>query len=196
MLTAKQKRKENIVEYILYLYQVEDLIRAFQLNIVSIEKQLVSQYKADEKTRGEIVDWYKNLVLMMEKEAIQEKGHFQFLKNLVNDLNEFHLKLMETGINNEYSSEFRSVSGLITELNLKGNAVKNDLEISIEAIYGFLLLKIQQKEITAETTEAIKRLSAWLSLLSKLYKDFESGDLYLIRVKGKKEPKKVSEVLD
>jgi hypothetical protein len=177
MLTAKQKRKENIVEYILYLYQVEDLIRAFQLNIGNIEKQLVSQYKADEKVRGEIVDWYKNLVLMMEKEAIQEKGHFQFLKNLVNDLNEFHLKLMETGINIEYTSEFRSVSGLITELNLKGNAVKNDLEISIEAIYGFLLLKIQQKEITAETTEAIKRLSAWLSLLSKLYKDFESGDL-------------------
>lgn len=177
MLTAQQKRKENIVEYFLYLYQIEDLIRALQLNIENIEKQLVSQYQADEKTRQEIADWYKNLIVMMEKEGIQEKGHFQFLTNLINDLNEFHLKLMEVGINKEYTAEFQSIAGLITELNMKSNIVKNDLQISLEAIYGFLLLKMQQKEITAETTEAIKRLSAWLSLLSKLFKDFESGEL-------------------
>jgi len=179
MLTAQQKRKENIVEYILYLYQIEDLIRAFQLNISNIEKQLVNQYRVDDKTRLEIVNWYKNLVAMMQKEAIQEKGHFQFLTNLINDLNEFHLKLMEVGINAEYTGEFRSVSGLITELNLKGNSVKNDIQISLDAIYGFLLLKIQRKEITAETTEAIQRLSSWLSLLARLYKDFESGDFDL-----------------
>lgn len=179
MLTAQQKRKENIVEYILYLYQIEDLIRAFQLNIANIEKQLVNQYQVDDKTRLEIVNWYNNLVAMMQKESIQEKGHFQFLTNLINDLNEFHLKLMEVGINNEYSTEFRSISGLITELNLKGNSVKNDIQISLDAIYGFLLLKIQQKEITAETTDAIQRLSSWISLLAKLYKDFESGDFDL-----------------
>lgn len=179
MLTAQEKRKENIVEYILYLFQIEDLIRAFQLNIANIEKQLVTQYQVDDKTRQEIAGWYKNLVSMMQKEAIQEKGHFQFLTNLINDLNEFHLKLMEVGINNEYTSEFQSVSGLITELNLKGNSVKNDLQISLDGIYGFLLLKIQQKEITAETTEAIQRLSSWLSLLARLYKDFELGDFEL-----------------
>jgi hypothetical protein len=38
---------------------------------------------------------------------------------------------------------------------------------------------MQKKQVTAETTEAVKRLSGWLSLLSKLYKDFESGDLVL-----------------
>jgi len=179
MLIAQQKRKENIVEYILYLVQIEDLIRAFQFNIINIEKQLVSQYQVDEKTKQEIADWYKNLVLMMEKEGIQQKGHFQFLTNLINDLNEFHLKLMEVGIDKEYISEFQAISGLITELNLKNSNEKNDLQISFDAIYGFLLLKMQKKEITAETTEAIKRLSAWLSLLSKLFKDFESGDLEL-----------------
>jgi hypothetical protein len=51
MLTAKQKRKENIVEYILYLFQVEDLIRALQLKIPAIEKHLVAQYQADEKNQ-------------------------------------------------------------------------------------------------------------------------------------------------
>jgi len=174
MIAAQQKRKENIVEYILYIYQIEDLIRAFQFNISNIEMQLVSQYQVDEKTGVEILDWYKNLVIMMEKEGIREKGHLQFLKNQINELNEFHLKLMETEIDKEYVGVFQSISGLITELNQKNNSVKNDLQISFDAIYGFLLLKIQKKNITNETTEAFKRLSSWLSLLSKLYKDFES----------------------
>lgn len=177
MITAQQKRKENIAEYILYMFQIEDLIRAFQFDLKKIENQLVSQYRVDEDKRAEILNWYKNLCAMMQKEGIQEKGHLQFLLNQVNDLNELHLKLMETRINNEYSVVFQSVSGLITELNLKGNSVKNDLQISLDAIYGYLLLKIQQKNVTAETTDAIKRLSNWLGLLSKLYSDFETGDL-------------------
>ena len=174
MIAAQQKRKENIVEYILYIYQIEDLIRAFQFNISNIKIQLVSQYQVDDKIRDEILDWYKNMVIMMEKEGIREKGHLQFLMNQINELNEFHLKLMETEINKEYVGVFQSISGLITELNQKNKYVKNDLQISLDAIYGFLLLKIQKKEITDDTTEAFKRLSSWLSLLSKLYKDFES----------------------
>jgi len=179
MITAQKKRNENIAEYVLYLFQVEDLIRAFQFNISNIEIKLVSQYQVDENKRLEILEWYKNLCAMMEKEGIREKGHLQFLSNQINELNEFHLKLMDTAINKEYVGVFQSISGLITELNLKGNSVKNDLQISLDAIYGFLLLKMQQKNITVETTEAIKRLSSWLSLLSKLYRDFESGDLGL-----------------
>jgi len=177
MIAAQLKRKENIAEYILYIYQIEDLIRAFQFNISSIETQLVSQYQVDEIKRHEILEWYKNLCAMMEKEGIREKGHLQFLWNQIYELNEFHLKLMETGSDKEYVGVFQSISGLITELNLKGNSVKNDLQISFDAIYGFLLLKIQKKDITDETAEAFKRLSGWLSLLSKLFKDFESGDL-------------------
>jgi hypothetical protein len=177
MLLAQQKRKENIAEYILYIYQVEDLIRTFQLNMSVIEKQLISQYQVDEKTRMEIVLWYKNLVIMMEKEGVREKGHLQFLTNQIAELNEFHMKLMETGIDKEYVRVFQSISGLITELDQKSLSVRNDLQISLDAIYGFLLLKMQQKEITAETTEAIKRISSWLSLLSKMFKEFESGDI-------------------
>jgi hypothetical protein len=111
---------------------------------------------------------------MMQKEGIRDKGHLQFLWNQINDLNEFHLKLMETGIDKNYVGVFQSISGLITELNLKNNLVKSDLQISLDAIYGFLLLKMQQKEVTIETIDALKRLSSWLGLLSKLYKYFES----------------------
>lgn len=179
MFTAKQKRKENIAEYILYLFQVEDLIRACGLDMDIIDKQLVPQYKTDTNTSTEISAWYKNLVLMMKKEGIQQKGHLQFLVNLVNDVNEFHLKLIETRKVPEYVQTYVSVAGLITELKIKSNVLSNNIFISLEAVYGYLLLKIQKKEITSETQEAMERIVGWLNQLSALYKDYEEEKLDL-----------------
>ena len=161
----------------MYLYQIEDLLRAFQLDIDLVTKQLVANYQVDEKTSVEIVGWYTNLILMMEKEGIREKGHLQFLTNQIQEVNEFHLKLMETGKDKMYVKYFSAVKILISELNTKNNSAANDIQTSLDAIYGYLLLKLQKKNISSETTDAVKRLSSWLSSLSKLYKDFEAGEL-------------------
>ena len=177
MLEAKQKRKENIAGYILYLFQVEDLIRAFQFDMELIQKQLVSKYNTDEKTSSEIFEWYKNLALMMEKEGVRKKGHLQFLINQIEDINDFHLKLLETDEDKMYVQVFQGVAGLITELKQKNTSAANDIQICLDAIYGYLLLKMQKKNITDETTDAVKRLSHWLGNLSKLFKDFEAGEL-------------------
>ncbi len=177
MLIAKRKRKENIAEYILYLYQVEDLIRAFRFDMDLIKKKLVSGYQTDAKTSNEIVEWYRNLVLMMEKEQIREKGHLQFLVNLIDELNQFHLKLLEIKVDAMYVNTFMAVSGLTNELRQKNNSAENDIQLALDAVYGYLLLKMQQKTISEETADAVRRLSQWLGFLSKLYKDFESGDL-------------------
>lgn len=177
MLIANKKRKENITEYILYLYQVENIIRAFNLDFELLQNSLLPSYQADEKTKKEIAAWYKNLITMMEKEGIQKEGHFQFLTNLIADVNELHVKLMDTEIDKIYAQTFRSVAGLVNELKQKNNKAQNDIELGLDAIYGYLLLKIQNKAITNETNDAVMRLSSWLSALSKLYKDHESGDL-------------------
>jgi hypothetical protein len=69
------------------------------------------------------------------------------------------------------------VAGLVTELKQKNPSAENDVQLTLDAVYGYLLLKMQQKEVSGETTDAVQRLSQWLSALSKLYKDFEAGDL-------------------
>ncbi len=177
MLVAKQKRKENIAEYVLYLYQVEDLIRAFQFDMNLIQEKLVTNYQANEKTSGEITEWYNNLVVMMQKEGIRENGHFQFLTNLMADVNEFHMKLMEIGTEKMYVQNFKSVAGLIAELKQKNKIAKNDIQLGLDTVYGFLLLRMKKAKISDETENAVKQLSQWLGNLSKLYKDFEKGDL-------------------
>ena len=65
MLIAETKRKENMAEYLLYMWQVEDLIRANGCDIDAIERNLISRYDVDDAKRGEIREWYENLVKMM-----------------------------------------------------------------------------------------------------------------------------------
>lgn len=176
MLIAKKKRRENIAEYILYLYQIEDMIRALKFDFNLIEQNLVSAYKADEKTSKEISDWYSNLVIMMDKEGIRRQGHLQFLTNLIGDVNDFHLKLMETREDPQYVQTFQMIAGLLGELRPKNPSAGNDVQLALDTIYGFLLLKIKNTAVTDETAEAVQRLSLWLGSLSKLYRDFETGE--------------------
>jgi len=177
MLIAKQLRKENIAEYILYLFQVEDLIRAFYSDEELIQKQLVPKYQTDEVTSEQIANWYINLARMMEKEGVQKTGHLRFLINIINELNEFHITLLKTEVDKTYDGVFRSVAGLLNELKQKNNTGANDIQVALDSVYGFLLLKLKRAEISAETSEAMKSLGHWLGVLSKLYRNFEAGEL-------------------
>lgn len=179
MLLAKQKRKENIVEYILYLFQIEDLIRAFQFDMDLIEENVVSNYRADKETLIQVSEWYENLLAMMIKEELRGKGHLQFLRNLINEMNELHLNLLSSPEQNNYLLIFQPIAGLLTELKLKNSTATNDIQLALDAVYGYLLLKMQKKEVSPETTDAVQRIIAWLNSLSELFKSYETGDLPL-----------------
>ena len=54
MYIAQRKRKENIAEYILYLWQLEDLLRALQFSPEAIYSQLVQKSELDEAKKQEV----------------------------------------------------------------------------------------------------------------------------------------------
>ena len=47
MIIAQQKRNENIAEYLLYMWQIEDILRAYHLDINLIELNLISKLLKD-----------------------------------------------------------------------------------------------------------------------------------------------------
>ena len=61
MYIAQRKRKENIAEYILYLWQLEDLLRALQFSPEAIYSQLVQKSELDEAKKQEVFFWYMDL---------------------------------------------------------------------------------------------------------------------------------------
>ena len=177
MLIAREIRKTNIAEYILYMWQVEDLLRACSFNVELIEKKLVSRFQADEDIAREIFVWYNNLALMMEKEHTREKGHLQVLVNLVNDLNEFHLKLIETQADGAYLQLYGLNREAISELIHKsGNSVQSEVEACLNALYGVLLMKLKKVDISPVTLQTVEGFGRMIGHLSARYIQFENDD--------------------
>lgn len=177
MLIAQDKRKTNIAEYILYMWQIEDLLRACSFNPEMIESTLVSRFNTDQTTSRQIAAWYQNLAVAMEKEHVCEKGHLQAITNLVNDLNEFHLKMVQTQVDEQYLQLYRMNIPAINEFihHTKGEA-NNEVEACLNALYGVLMLKLKNAEITPETRSTVNGFGQMIGHLSARYIQFENDD--------------------
>ncbi|MDR2148196.1 MAG: DUF4924 family protein [Tannerella sp.] len=172
MIIAQQKRKENIVEYLLYMWQVEDMIRACRLDMSVIEAQIISQYDQPEPVKAEIRVWYEDLIRMMRQEGVTERGHLQIHKNIVNELTELHARLLNTPEETVYKSLYYKALPAIVQLRSKsGGSEVSEMETCLTAVYGYLLLKLQRREISADTAEAIRQINSLLAFLAAKYPD-------------------------
>jgi len=53
MIIAQEKKKTNLAEYILYMWQVEDIIRAYQFDITKIEENIIKQFQQPAEVHDE-----------------------------------------------------------------------------------------------------------------------------------------------
>ena len=47
------------------------------------------------RIKNDVRDWFANLMLMMYREGIREKGHLSFLKTLIAEMNDMHIRLTQ-----------------------------------------------------------------------------------------------------
>jgi len=176
MITARQRRKENIFEYLIYMWQVEDLIRACHFNIEEIEASVISLYNLTEEIKQETRLWYQELIEMMREEGVMIKGHIQLNKNVISELTSLHLRLLKTPRETVYGSLYYKTLPAIVQLRSKsgGNNI-SEIETCFTAVYGYLLLKMQGKEISVETTESVKQISALLTFLAARFHEEETS---------------------
>ncbi len=171
-------KQDNIAEYLLFMWQTEDLLRACELDIDKVQQSLIDSVdRTDEETKN-IRDWYEGLILMMKSEGLQKEGHLQINKNLLIDLTDVHLRLLKDPKESEYISTYYNTLPHIVTLRAKsGNMKASELETCFTALYGFLLLKLQKREISGETQTAVAQITALLRLLSKKYKIMDSEEM-------------------
>ncbi len=177
MIVAKEKRRSNIIEYVLYMWQVEDLIRAYKFDLESIKTNVIPQYKVTGDTLDETIAWYDNLIEMMKLEQIVEKGHLQVLINMVNDLNRLHLELLNKSDEIAYKHIYNGTLPFIKEFDEKtGSKLSNDIELCLTGIYSQFLLKLQGKEVSKGTQEAIKSFSNFLAFLGGKFREEQENE--------------------
>lgn len=131
MFIAKELRKKSIAEYLLYMWQIEDIIRAMGCSLPLIRKAYISKFTdyTDEQKEDEI-DWFGNLVRMMNEEGKRDQGHLNINDIVVRDLVDLHQRLLQSNRFPIYNAEYYKVLPFIVELRGKG-----DKNISMRLIW-------------------------------------------------------------
>jgi hypothetical protein len=180
MIIARQKRNDNIMEYLLYMWQVEDLIRANHFDVEEIRRTLVAAYDQPEDVKRQILQWYEELIAMMRSEGVVESGHIQLNKNVLLQLTDLHLQLLKDPKEMVYGALYYKTLPFIIQLRSKSGGIEmSELETCFTAVYGYLILRMQQKEILPETVEAVKQILALLSFLAEKHKEIRNQELDL-----------------
>lgn len=178
MKIAQLLKEKNIAEYLIYMWQVEDLIRANGCNMERVEQNILSRFAEEE--RPALSEWYANLINMMYEEDVREKGHLQINRNVLQNLTELHVALTASPQFPFYSAAYYKALPYIVELRSKNNQKEEpELNTCFEALYGVMLLRLQKKEISPETTKAIEVISNFLSMLANYYDKEKQGELKL-----------------
>ena len=176
MFVAKELRKKSIAEYLLYMWQIEDIIRVYGCSLPVIRREYISKFDYSEEQRSEETDWFANLIRMMNEEGKREYGHLQINEVLLQDVIDLHNRLLQSTKFPFYNAAYYKALPFIVELRNKGDKDVNEIETCLDALYGIMMLRLQKKEITPETANAIKEITTLVGLLSDYYiKDRTEG---------------------
>ena len=145
-----KSKSDNIAEYILYLWQMEDYLRAFPQNAdATPELQELSE--------------------MMHREGITETGHLALANNALEEMEELHRSLLD-----EDALYRAAILRLTPQLNLlkakTDRPTMSDIEACLILLYQIMLLRLQKREITPETASVQQQATQVLRFLSQQYK--------------------------
>ena len=181
MYIAKKKRKENIAEYILYLWQLEDLLRALQFSPEAIYSQLVAKSALDDASRQQVFFWYMDIVNLLRKEGKEESGHLEHTLHLIADLNDLHMRLLSLPVGEKYRKVFAALAPEMPALRVKlGKTDVSDIELCFRALYAVVLYRIKGDKSHEEgIRNVIGLISPVIAELASVYRQVERGEIDL-----------------
>ena len=146
-----RSKKDNIAEYILYLWQIEDYLRAFPQN-------------------ADATPELHELNEMMHREGIVEGGHLALANNALSEVEELHAQLLDEDA--LYRAAMIRLRPALNLLKAKTDRpTMSDIEACFVLLYQIMMLRLQKKEITPETADVQQRATQVLTFLSRAYRD-------------------------
>lgn len=150
-MTKMRSKKGNIAEYILYLWQIEDYLRAFPQN-------------------ADATPELHELNEMMHREGILEGGHLALATNALSEVEELHAQLLDEDA--MYRAAMIRLRPALNLLKAKTDRpTMSDIEACFVLLYQIMMLRLQKKEITPETADVQQRATQVLTFLSRAYRD-------------------------
>lgn len=179
---AQQKRKENIAEYILYLWQLEDLLRALQFSPEAIYTTLVKPRGLEASQEQLLVAWYLDIAHLLEEEHKEKSGHLDHTLHLIADLHDLHLQLLQQPIGEAYRTRYALLAPHIASLRAHLDNASNisDTELCFRALYAAMLYRIkgEGERAVADTIEVV---SPVIASLADFHHKVERGEIDLFK---------------
>ena len=180
---AQAKRRENIAEYILYLWQLEDLLRALQFSPEAIFSTLIAPRKdiAEEQKHVYLL-WYMDIANLLHQEGKDEKGHLEHTLHLIGDLHDLHLQLMKLPVGAHYRQTYAKLEPELPRLRaVVGNPGMNDTELCFRALNAAMLYRIKGEGDKQAVTDTLEYISPVIAELADMYGKVERGEIDLFK---------------
>lgn len=178
MLIAQKTKESNIAEHVVYMFQVEDMIRANDLNLEHIVERIIQPQIEEEELLAAYRDWYSGLIKQMKDERIVERGHLSQINEILTELLLLHNTLINITKDKKYLNTFEQALPVLKDFQKKSNTGDlNLIEVGFNALYGKMILKLKKQEISEASEEGFQRISQLLGTLAHYYKKMKSGDL-------------------
>lgn len=176
---AEAKKKTNIAEYLLYMWQMEDLIRGLKFDFEAIEHAVLAGVE-DGQQRRESSVWFADLLKRMKTQRLTAGGHLEETYEIIGELQLLQHTLSTVLGDAAFKKVLTEVQPLLAEFRTKTDKVPmSDIETALTAVYGYLSLKLAGKKVTSETESAVKIFTTYLAHLSRGYREMKSGQLPL-----------------
>lgn len=175
MTIADQKRHENIAEYILFIWQMEDLARAVKFDPEAVRAMYAG---ASKKVADAEVSWFNGLCDLMKAEGLQKKGHVPDLSEIMKELFYLHSTLLTIIKDEKYIELHQSAQPVMSDfLARTGSTTTHEVEAYLVALYGMLILKLKNEEISEGTQQAMDAFSKVVAHLTQAYHKMKRGEM-------------------
>ena len=151
------------------------MLRACNLDFEQVVRNIISKYDQPADLLETIEQWYHSHLEMMVLEGKQKKGHLEYLESIVKDLVGLHTSLIEESVDEEYHKLYKQARPALQDLAARMPASTTEVEVALNALYGFLLLKLQNKEISDQTQAGIQKISRMMAHLAGAFRKLEEG---------------------
>jgi hypothetical protein len=176
---ASAKKAQNIAEYLLFMWQMEDLLRGVKFNVDLLSEQILAAIE-DEKERRESIRWFEKLSREMKESGLEVSGHHPETYEILSELQLLQQTLITSIDDPIFKDAFNKAKPLINEFRTKtGQVPQSDAETALTGMYGVLTLKLAGKPIGPDTQAAVQVFAKYMASLAKAYKDMKSGILPL-----------------
>lgn len=170
------RAQENLSEYILFLWQLEDVLRALKYDLSVASEAFVKKSFEKPEDQDEVLSMLYILLEEMKKEE-EAVSHAKSTKGSMQLLEKVHAYLRDEEEDAKYLKLVANCDDVVADF-LRNKADEKAMpftEICINIMYGILTLRLRKMPISPQTQDAAEKIKECLRYLSKTFADMNKS---------------------